>query len=59
MRYLSQDPYYLYNGPNAKPPKSWDRVKTFIYACALYAAEDENERLKVQVKAAGAGSLKM
>jgi hypothetical protein len=49
VRYLSQDPYYLYNGPNATPPKSWHRIKTFIYGCAIYAEEQEVTKLKAQM----------
>jgi hypothetical protein len=49
VRYLGQDPYYLYNGPDAKPPASWDRIKTFIYGCAIFAEDQEQEKLKAQV----------
>lgn len=60
------DPYLTYHGfdedcrplgnPEAdpSPPAYPQRVKTFLYACALWAEERADNRLKAQLKAAGA-----
>ena len=40
-RYGGEDPFALYNGPEAGVPAFPDRVETFKDACALYSFEQE------------------
>lgn len=52
-RYGGEDPYRVYNGPDAGPPPHPDRVEAFRDACAVYAHE-----VTMKIAKAGAGGLK-
>ena len=42
-RYGGEDPYYLYNGPNASPSPHPSRLQTLKLAFGLFADERERE----------------
>lgn len=46
-RYGNENPYYLYNGPHAPPPKSWWRVRLFIYGCGEFAQREDAGKTKL------------
>jgi hypothetical protein len=45
-RFGNEDPYVLYNGPNAEEPKHPSRRRLFLYGCAAVAGEHEGHRME-------------